>query len=950
MRNLKKLLAVIITVAMLATLMVPAFAAETKTAAKICEALGMLKGTTGEVTDEYLATELTRHQMAIMFLRLRGLEAEANAFEGTDNFADADEIKYAEGRAVLAYLYANPDLGFVGSEGNFMPLKKVEAQEYFKVMLVALGYEQGEDFEWADVLEFAAEKGLASAADFENKTYLTANDVAEITVEALLATCKDGKTLVEKLIDAGVIDEDLAVEVGLIEEVEVSAEATGAKKFTVSFGTAVDENKVSFSVKKGSAVANIKTVTFAENKKSAELEMASQLTEGTYDITVKGLGEDVTLSVDVEDEKVAKIEFTSDTAPLVRGKTNEITIGYKVLNQYGEDISDDEAVYVYPGKGNITNPVSGGTATVTNTSDFSVGDKINVNIIHQATQVFANGQLTVGSEARVAQVALTKIYNPDDEELVAGKTANFYIVVEAKDQYGNVMEDPDVVEEDLSVSISNPSVATVERIVDGSGRVTYTPNLVTEGDNKVVLKVIPYDANGYAAGTSQISVMSLANGKRATFDVVVAEASKVDEFKMVAPSLFAAGDKDVKIEYTALDQFGNEMTSNLDGKVTFNTSSDIEIKFVKNYVTGKDELILSDKRTNPDEGTILITAITGTQKFVTLTINAKKPAVPSVVAGIGDFSKVYAVGAAATLEADDVVINDQYGRKVDLGDFTGYKISVETSDKAKVSLDSNADAADIDSDGVVFNGVAKGSATITLKLKDAQGEVVKNSSYTFTAKVVEKADIASYELADLGKTYENTNYGEAGKYEVEVKVNGVMSDGSKVVIPTSYYSVVINDEFVGYNSTTNKVYSAARNDYADGSSTKEVPVIVNVFAENEPIVLTKNITISKDAPKIDAVELVTNGIATKEGDNLVSVSATEIKKANGLTTLVIDAVKTIDQYGKEVSESASDYSYIKESNVTDGKALSNVVAGDTFNVIAITKTGKSISFKVVVTD
>ena len=950
MRNLKKLFAVIITVAMLATMMVPAFAAETKTAAEICEALGMLKGTTGTVTDEYLATELTRHQMAIMFLRLRGLEAQANAFEGTENFADADEIKYAEGRAVLAYLYANPDLGFVGSEGNFMPLKKVEAQEYFKVMLVALGYEQGTDFEWADVLEFAASKGLASAADFENKTYLTANDVAEITVEALLATCKDGKTLIEKLIDAGVIDEDLAVEVGLIEEVEVSAQATGAKKFTVTFGSAVDESKVSFSVKKGSAVANIKTVTFAEDKKSAELEMASQLTQGTYDITVKGLGEDVTLSVDVEDEKVAKIEFTSDTAPLVRGETDQITIGYKVLNQYGEDISDDEAVYVYPGKGTVTNPVSGGTALVKNTSDFSVGEKINVNIIHQATQVFVNGQLTVGSEARVAEIALTKIYNPDDEELVAGKTANFYIVVEAKDQYGNVMDDADVVQEDLSVSISNPSVATVERISDGSGKVTYTPNLAPEGDNKVTMKVIPYDEKGYTAGTSQISVMSLANGKRATFDVVVAEASKVDEFKMVAPSLFAAGDKDVKIEYTALDQFGNEMTSNLDGKVTFNTSSDIEIKFVKKYVTGKDELVLSDKRTKPEEGTILITAITGTQKFVTLTINAKKPAVPSVVAGIGDFSKVYAIGASATLEADDVVINDQYGRKVDLDDFSGYTISVETSDKAKVSLDDNKDAADIDSDGVAINGVAKGSATITLKLIDSENAVVKNSSYTFTAKVVEKADIASYELADLGKTYENTDYGEAGKYEVEVKVNGLMADGTKVVIPKDFYSVIINDKFVGYDSVSNTVYSSTRDDYADKATTKDIPVIVNVFGETGPVVLTKNITISSDVPAIDKLELVTNGIATKEGDELVSVSVKEITKDNALIALVKDAVKAIDQYGKEVKENDSDYSYYQESNLPKGKTLKTLEAGDAFNVVAVTKNGKTISFKVIVTD
>ena len=50
---------------------------------------------------------------------------------------------------MLAYLYANQNLGFRGYEDNtFRPFDQLNYQMYYKLMLVALGYVEGTDFSW----------------------------------------------------------------------------------------------------------------------------------------------------------------------------------------------------------------------------------------------------------------------------------------------------------------------------------------------------------------------------------------------------------------------------------------------------------------------------------------------------------------------------------------------------------------------------------------------------------------------------------------------------------------------------------------------------------------------------------------------------------------------------------------------------------------------------------
>ncbi|HCJ59059.1 MAG TPA: esterase, partial [Clostridiaceae bacterium] len=78
--------------------------------------IGMLVGDGNGVTREYTQKEMTRLTAAISILKLRGLYDDAVDYEGYANFADSDEVKWAEGKNIMAYLKANPNLGFIGDE------------------------------------------------------------------------------------------------------------------------------------------------------------------------------------------------------------------------------------------------------------------------------------------------------------------------------------------------------------------------------------------------------------------------------------------------------------------------------------------------------------------------------------------------------------------------------------------------------------------------------------------------------------------------------------------------------------------------------------------------------------------------------------------------------------------------------------------------------------------
>jgi predicted lipoprotein with Yx(FWY)xxD motif/plastocyanin len=219
-----------------------AFAAEEEIAitsdADVAAELGLLRGDGSGVTDDYLAKPSTRLQAAIISLRLTGKLQEALDYEPASNFADKDLVSIGN-QAVLGYLKDHPELGWQGlGDGTFDPLSVISAQQFYKVMLEALGYVSGTDFEYGDTETFAASKGLSG---IRGSTELTNAHLATALVESLGASTAEGGTMLASLQASGVVAADAKLpadsRIALANDVELGALLTDSEGRTLYFFT-----------------------------------------------------------------------------------------------------------------------------------------------------------------------------------------------------------------------------------------------------------------------------------------------------------------------------------------------------------------------------------------------------------------------------------------------------------------------------------------------------------------------------------------------------------------------------------------------------------------------------------------------------------------------------------------------------------------------------------------
>lgn len=954
MKNLKKVLSVLLVVAMLAATMVPAFAAETATVsadAKICADIGMLIGEGDGVTADYTKTAPTRIQAAIMLLRLKGLAADAAKFEGKENFAD---VKGDEWFApYTAYLKANPSVGFVGVEdGKFAAELVITAQEYYKVVLTALGYEVGEgkDYKYDDTFKFAAEKGLKLVADVTN---YTVNDLAIATVEALKATVKGGtKTLTAKLVeDDKALDEAKATAAGIYTKPVVgaiTAKVVGAKKFDVAFNKAIDPAKIKVTVKKGTVSYTVDTVTAAADKKSVVVAIANPIVKGEYTISVEGVEtEAISAKVTTEDEKITKIEFLSENAVLENEKKYDaVSVAYKILNQYNEDVTDKKwsNITFYGSKGELSG-TSGKVVLTTTGNDFVIGEKITVTANYvdtdNATSVFASQVFTVSLMASVAKINVVELYNADGEELdITSSYTDFKLIVEAKDQYGYDIPYGNLAS-GLIVQSTNKDIVNVR---------TNFEQITVNGVKKTALSLdypTTKDSDGnYRAGSANIMFVSKALAATATFTVTVKDDVMVDTITLQSPDYPVAGEK-VKIPVTALDQFGNEITTltPFEDDMLKTSDSDTSVYFDIDAVSGKPVLIL-DAESLTEKKTVYITGTTDTYKFVNFAVSLQAPAKLESITGIasGFLTNVFE-GDTSTFDYFDATIVDTYGRVVSrseapakYGFGTKYRIYATSTDSTKVGFkNASGSVAEsvyyvTDKDDAILYGGADGSSTINITLQEYVTKTVNGvavskwediSDYTFTAATVNKDDVKSYEITTVDAFYSNAQAYGAGSnsHRTEIAVTGVLGNGKKVNIPYSPSNYVVNVSGplgITYSGVDSYVYStdggAMDTDESKaatytvtvlGKKTETISKATKVVGE-KPYAKTLSLFETYDAIAKNAKDGYGNadGLMTslwKESANVYSVSVSDVKDIDTAKAAAIRAIKSVDQYGKTMT-------------------------------------------------
>jgi len=898
-----------------------AFAATPQTAEEKYEALveaGIFEGfPDGEA---HLEDPMTRAQAAKIVALVLGLDLNEDAASVYTDLADA---KWAAG-----FIGAATEAGILNGRGNgiFDPSANVSVQELAKIMVEALDIE-------------VDATATVEGADEWAQAYVAAAVAAKLIPAQDDYTAPASRTI---LVEASYSAYTTAQEP---EKVEFGAKAVGAKKIEVSFGAAVDTSKVTLAIKKGNTPINAAKTTFAEDKKSVVIETSTKLTKGDYTVTASGVSaEALTATISVEDEKVAKIEFQSDKAALVRGNAKQVEIYYTITNQYGETINaaESQTTFTYT-KGNPGATGTNGKLVLTSASDFTLNESITVYALHNSG-TFAQQTFSVAPVAQVAKVEIKGLYNKDGKTPTQGDApASYGIEVVAKDQYGrNISES--LIDNDTIVTVTNPSVFNVA---------TGENAFVKDGD-RVLLPLAAPTADPVVttltnAGKGTVLIMSKTTGEKATIEVEVKEAVKVAELTLSAPEIVVAGET-VEIPYTAVDQNGNALGKAKDFaklNAIALTSSAGTLTWKVDYVADKVTLELNVN------GAGMSTITTATPSFISGTANNKivqlqisvnpvKKAL--VVTGLKDVATAIAKDGSLKIKHENIQIVDQYSRVKTLKDFAGYHVNITTSDAGKVSV-----ANDVYQTGTtetVVNGVAAGSSTLTFKLGRG-AEAIDGSEFAATFRTVTVADIASYDVSVV-----DTVYAGGADYKKELKVEGKLADGSKVAVPVgnnAYYEVNETTTGLEYVTVDGKGYfqATAATDVEAGKEKAYGFAVIGKVKDGQSQVVTNEVKVSKVVPTITTLVLTDNGTRIRKvSDGYAKITLAAAESADTWVSLAEELIDAKDQYGVAVAGN------VVATAVPAGipAVRADFKEQDTFTIVVGTTNGKYETIKVIVVD
>lgn len=760
------------------------------------------------------------------------------------------------------------------------------------------------------------------------------------------------------------------------EQLAATVKAAGAKKLEVAFNQAVDTAKANISIKRGSNSVGIASTTWSADKKTATVELSSKMVAGTYDVTVTGLDQTAaTASVTVEAETVKAIEILSDFGALVDGTdadliaNDAIEVGYKVTNQYGEDITAITTLNASTSGASVGLTESTGTAKIQAAATFAIDNVVSLTLIHPGTATVASKSLKVSGEAKVAEIAVTELYHADKKALTADSTATEYsLVVEAKDQYGRAVTDQAKLDAEVIVSVTNPAVVSVNSLVNN--RADFT-TLTIDGKTKTVLQL----SGTPTAGTSVVTLIAAGSGnaKTTTFTLTVSEGLKSNNVTFGEVGLVAVGEV-VKVPVTVTDLAGNEIT---DVSVLNGASKGVTVTGATYGSFAKDAGKVVYQFTATAEGPQTLTALSKNNKVAIKTIDIKAEAKPAVIVGLdSDVNTLIFKGQTLTLTDDKLRVEDQYGRTMTDAAFAADLDAdgVAAANEYRVVVADTADAfitltgANLDAQAattVVLNGAQKGSESISFKLQKYVSGTwtdVAASQNTVVFRTVEMSDLSGFGVEDLGKIFDNA------AYDKTLSVFGLTSDNKKVALPNTAFTAQASGavEVVG----ADVISVVAAPGFTADKKEVEGQVTVTINATGDQFV--KAAIATNVAPAVDVIEI-------RENSAKVTAVSLDAATVGGTFNIADIAAKLYakDQYGKDATVNASTgvITFADGTTVTprltisglvDGKAdvtapvigsnglaaaqITNVGAGDSFNVIVSAGSKSTEIIKVTITN
>jgi len=793
MKNLKKLLAVALSLAILLTVTLPVMAAE-MTAAEKVELLGILQGEGEGVNEEYLAKATTRIQGTILLLRLLGKEDEALAYAGQDNFADVVGNEWYA--SVLAYVKANPSIGFVGyPDGTFQPRKVMTGAELYKVLLTALGYEQDVDYTWAEVADKAAELGLVSLDD--PTAAITNNDMAIAILEGLQAEMKSGVALLDSLIADGIISAADASAAGLITELAIiSAVPTNADEITVTFSKPV-EGDPAVTVKSGYMNIFVNK-TWNDAKTQVVLQRPNKIafTAGTYDLTIG----DLSATVKFEKEVAQSLAINKSTILAEKEDSFEVIL----YNQYGKQMSVSGQNF----SATAFNKTSGNPVMVTpqGSNKFNIkaenakeNDIIVITAMHHESTIVGQAEVVAVKESKVTQFAMLNVIIPEGKVRVE-KGVEYTIAYEAYDQYGNkmVIENKADVSDDTGLTFisSNSNIVSVSKMkFDDKGNLKFTAD---------------------AAGTVTLSVLVNASSVVTSMPVTVYDPAQIDKIIIGGPVKEVVEGETTEIDFVAVDQFGNEADKKTvviaGGELEFSPVGVSENKLVFTIEDGK----LTVKPLDETNGYVTVYYSWKGKLQGSFTLDIWKKAVATSIESV-TINGGIELGATHELKLAHIKVLDQYGRDyATVAKNSDYADSLGVADFDLTSKPDTDGKVTYTTNGSFFftaDSAEEGSVTFTLQLK---GKAV--SAYSFTVKAVDvdkAANGVTYKFASVPTLYSGAfaDLTAAADYAKALSLVGTTKDGITVTLKSGkIFRVLSSNPNIKVDPDSNKLYSTVNSD------------------------------------------------------------------------------------------------------------------------------------------
>ena len=333
MRNLRKLTAVVIAVALVLTSMTAAFAAsgsyEFEDQATVLKDLGIWQGdTTGDLM---LGEDLTRAQGAVLVLKTvlgkTDKDMEAADVSKIANFDDADEVPaWAEGWVALAV----QEGVMKGGNNKLAAGDPLKGKDLASMFMNALGFAAENDYATAVELLAAKSAGkiLVAIADDITDADLTRDAASAVVFDTLTVKAKDAtKTVVEVLVGTDAAKKAVAEKAGLIAAptaLEISkVEALNLRELVITFNKSVvvDEAKkvANYEINDNAPVA----ADVSADGKTVTLRTSHANKMGNYSTEIKlevlkavGLATDTTISnIAAKDTTVPTVVKVEATGP-----------------------------------------------------------------------------------------------------------------------------------------------------------------------------------------------------------------------------------------------------------------------------------------------------------------------------------------------------------------------------------------------------------------------------------------------------------------------------------------------------------------------------------------------------------------------------------------------------------------------------------------------------------